>query len=437
MLKSITATRPLNKMRDLLLIIIVMVPVVLYYWIFTDTSVNIPHWDDYFAVLEFLAVYLNADTLSGKIGSIISQHNEHRVVVLKIFTILDYHLFGKVDFRHLILAGNLCLIGIFWVLIRMLNIQKHRLLYLIPVPFILFHLQYYGGSNWAIVCTTMFVSTLFAFLSMYFLTTGKQSHLIWAAAFAILATFSNGNGMFTFVSGWVVFFFQRKRPLYQPVVWTTVMLFTIALYFYGYEKQPSQTLGRETLLTDPLLVVRYLTAFTGASFVGLARNSGVLIACQVGLIYWVFYVFLLLFEHDYHQKDPLPIALLTFLFLTIFIASLGRANLGIEQAFTSRYKFNCLIITALLYIFIVKRCEIFKRYSYNFFFMIPLIMFYITEFKVCYKQIIGHKEFLISGASSYHQNATGKNLAFYADKSIAMDILEKARQKEFYVLPKY
>ena len=69
-------------------------------------SYNFPNEDDFNAVLGFLNSFLIAD-YPRKIYLLFSQHVDHRLVLTHIFALLDYQLFGVVNFNHLIWIGNL------------------------------------------------------------------------------------------------------------------------------------------------------------------------------------------------------------------------------------------------------------------------------------------------------------------------------------------
>ena len=96
--------------------VLIIIPIITFFGMFFFYMVNAPIYDDYQAVLDFLNKYISTDSISEKIRLLFSQHNEHRVVYSRIWTIISYKLQTNVNFTFLALIGNLSLlvIGLFF-----------------------------------------------------------------------------------------------------------------------------------------------------------------------------------------------------------------------------------------------------------------------------------------------------------------------------------
>src|SRR5262249_23068928 len=136
-----------------LLTLIALIPVCEYYAVVLDTAVNVPYEDDLPVGLQFISEYQQTRNLGEKLRLIYAQHNEHRIVPTRLAFLIDYTLFGEMNFRHIALLGNLSLLFTLGLLFqssfRHLSLPR-RLLYFVPVPFLLFQLHY-----WELIVRTM------------------------------------------------------------------------------------------------------------------------------------------------------------------------------------------------------------------------------------------------------------------------------------------
>ncbi|WP_332369500.1 hypothetical protein [Spirosoma telluris] len=92
-------------------IVLLLIPVFVFWYVWTSYAVNIPKWDDH-VLKAFLYNLDKESSVTGKIYELFRQHNEHRIVYDRIITWLDFHLFGKFSYRHLMVVGNLSLLGL-------------------------------------------------------------------------------------------------------------------------------------------------------------------------------------------------------------------------------------------------------------------------------------------------------------------------------------
>ena len=65
---------------------------------------NMPVGDDYDAILNFLNQYFETDWLS-KLQLLFGQHNEHRILLTRLISVIDLSIFGSINFSHLIWLG--------------------------------------------------------------------------------------------------------------------------------------------------------------------------------------------------------------------------------------------------------------------------------------------------------------------------------------------
>src|SRR4051812_9853370 len=91
------------------------VPLLAYAWMVWKFAVDVPVLDDYDAALGFLNAFIGTSGFRAKAALILSQHNEHRIVLDRLVFLGQYLILGKIDFRISILIGNMG-----WVLAALL-----------------------------------------------------------------------------------------------------------------------------------------------------------------------------------------------------------------------------------------------------------------------------------------------------------------------------
>src|SRR5208282_3307673 len=189
--------------------LLAFLPVGIFFWTIFRYSINIPYWDDY-DILDFVLKFLDLKNLKDKTALIFAQHNEHRIAFDRMVALIDYYLYGGINFKHLIFIGNISLIGLTLVLFRAFRIEKDKFLYFIPAIYLLFQPQYWETIFWAMASLANLYVLFFAFLSIYFATKPSQRNFFLAVFFAILATFTSGSGMFVFLVVSAVLIYQKR-----------------------------------------------------------------------------------------------------------------------------------------------------------------------------------------------------------------------------------
>jgi hypothetical protein len=331
-------------------------------------AVNVAKWDDH-ALREFLYNFDQAPGVSEKIYQLFKQHNEHRIVYDRIITVLDYYLTGKLNFRHLMLIGNLSLVGLLILFGAVLRREKQPILYALPVSLLIFNLSQWENMYWGMAALQNFSVVLWVLGSLYFLSYTNR----WAVAFllAVLATLTSGNGMLVWPLGFMLLALRidgSPARLRQLLVWAGGATVIVALYFTGFEKPEGNPPARGTV---PALIKSWL-AFNGAAaeiIPGPAalRNSvllgGALVLLTLILVcvyFWTYRAAILAIPGRFRRPSsttsrPIPASALffwssaAFLLLTAAVVAWARTGFGVDLIITSRYKIYALTLLALLY----------------------------------------------------------------------------------------
>ena len=335
-----------------------LIPIFSFFFIQNKFIVNAAYSDDWNAINGLVIRYFSAgDSFFDKLSLIISQNNEHREGYLSIIAIIQFWIFGNINYKLFDLLGSLSILGIFFIFYGyLLKFNKPRWI-ILPISFILFNFLYYQNSFWSI-CALQNNTILFFVLTTFYFLIDLNSKLkfILALLFAILATFTSGNGMIIFFAAIPMFKGSSTKFI---SIWAITFLMIILLYYKGYV----HPLQRGEILDNVFLfwpIAKTFFVYLGSSlFVFNFRSVDVLIASSFSLGL-VLTAILIKFLIDHFKSIVLVksnfdfiISGLVFILLTILAYSIGRANDHIELVFESRYAITMSIglclITLLLY----------------------------------------------------------------------------------------
>ena len=320
----------------MLIIAALAAPPVYFYSIIYKYAVNVPYWDDYSAILDFLIRYQDADGALQRVLLLFAQNNEHRIAFGNLATVAMYKLTGMVDFRAMVFFGNAALLGLVLVFYRMFRPAEWKPLYFMPVVLFLFQPQFCDNMLWAMASVSNFYVLPFSFASLLLLQRGGR--LFFAAAFllAALSSVTQGSGIFSFAA--CALLLALKRDFRGLAVWCALSFAVLASYFWSYERPAHHPSVMKTVLEVPDIALEYFVTFTGASFP---------FPFFAGLI--IIFLFVFLTFKGYYRKNPAVYCGLVLVFLTAAVAAVTRSGFGVEQALSSRYRIFSALFPILLY----------------------------------------------------------------------------------------
>jgi hypothetical protein len=342
----------------ILLALVALLPAVSYYKAVFGNAINMPYQDDFDTGLQFVNDFtFNANTIAHKLRLIFSQHNEHRIVLNRIAALVDYWLFGQLNLRHLILFGNLSLLFLLWLFFQAAFTRiplRQKLFYFLPVPFMLFQMHYWVMAVWGTGSVQNLYVFVFSLLSFYAIERSAGGS-VWfkvACATAVMAAFTSGNGMFTFLAGipaWVLTKQYRRLG-----IWVGLGAAVAGLYFWSYETPGHHPPLLGTLIESPAQFFDHFFALTGSDF-SLQPDKAILsgrlvLALFIGLLVWN--------AHKWQLTANLTILmLLTFVYVTCLSVTAARSGYGITQATESRYGIFPVMLLVGLYLLAVETAK--------------------------------------------------------------------------------
>lgn len=333
--------------------LISFIPILFFFLIQNKFIVNAPYSDDWNAINGLVIRYFSAgDSFFDKLSLIISQNNEHREGYLSIIAIVQFWIFGNINYKLFDLLGSLSILGIFFILYGyILKFKKPRWI-ILPIAFILFNFLYYQNSFWAICALQNNTILFFVLVTFYFLIDLQSKFkFILALIFAVLATFTSGNGLLVFISALPLF--KGSHPKFISI-WLITFLFIVSLYYTGYV----HPLQRAHLLDNALLfwpITKSFFIYLGSSVSILSlRSIDILIATSFSLGLLLAAI-LIKFLIDHFKsivlvksKFDFIVSGLIFILLTMLVYSIGRANESPELVFESRYAITMTVGLCLI-----------------------------------------------------------------------------------------
>jgi hypothetical protein len=337
----------LPRKRNISALIVSLLLIGLYFYLWNHYAINIPKWDDY-ALKAFIENYQKATTFSDKIATIVRQHNEHRIGLTRLATLIDFKLFGEINYKHLMLFGNSALILIWLLLTRFFRQTIASFWYALPVVTFWFSLAFWENTFWGMASIQNMWVVALTLWSCWIIAQNNR-YWAWGIAVAGIAFYTSGNGILALPIGLMILLLQKNWIRSAIFLIGSVLL--VGLYFYQFEIPPSNITND---LSFKIFAKGYLL-LCGSLAEGLPFSQPQQSLLWFGfLTLFVSFCLLLYVVRSYFTKqlqlsfyDSLFLGGTFFALLTIGIVVYSRAGTGLETLLTSRYKLYSALLFSL------------------------------------------------------------------------------------------
>ena len=308
-------------------------PLAVYLFVLQRLWFNVPIWDDYDAVMWWPLKMLDAKSLTEWLGLVVEQHNEHRIAVVRIAAWAMIKA-GRLDFRVLVLLGNLTLVG--FLFLAYLEFRRDVAAPIFAAAaFLMFQWSYYEASLMASAALPNIGVAVFSLACLFFALREGAAAAIACVFFALLAAGSQANGLLALPVAAVgcALAGRRKRAL----VFAAVAAALWSVYFIDYHKpggHPSVLAG----FSDPIGAVHLFLIVLG----GMASwGSAIPGAALVVAIAW-------LAKRKLWREHPTAALWIAYILLSAAAVTAGRVGFGVFHS--SRYAIysTCLAVVVLL-----------------------------------------------------------------------------------------
>ncbi|WP_247235049.1 hypothetical protein [Telluribacter sp. SYSU D00476] len=346
-----------RKALHIFVFLAILVPIFVYFWVFDFYAVNIPKWDDH-TLKEFLLKYSQATTWSERWAALAKQHNEHRIMLTRLVALVDFQIFGALNYVHLMLVGNIMLLGVIllcWLILRANNKPFYTLL---PIPFIWLTLASWENMYWGMAAIQNFGVVVLVLWVLYLSVAPQFGYFIVSIILLGVTVVTSGNGLLVLPIGAVILFLAKKGSRFG--IWLVMSGVYAYLYFHTYTTPDSNTTHHASLLD----MVKGYMAFLGSFAEAFPVQDHLQICIIMGVVLFLVAVsiistnlFRILLGHYEYQAarttDLICLGTLLFILGTAAIVVYSRADLGVGPLITSRYKIYSFLLLIIGYLYVV------------------------------------------------------------------------------------
>jgi hypothetical protein len=440
MSKTQTNTSPtrLSK-RSILLVVAVLVPAAVAFWIMLRQQFSLPYQDDYKVILQFANEYRQLSGLPTKLLYIATkQSNDYKLGFEHFIVAMEIDLTGHLNFAFLITLGNLFLLTtafVLWRICRRTEIELNRqLIEFVPVSLLFFSLTYWESLDWAMAGLQNLPVIFFSLLSIYLLIPRGDSKLPYSMLFlscvsAILSCFSSANGFLLGPIGLLILL--RRRAFAAAAAWCGSFIVPLAAYAYHYTPY----------------YVSVGTMHTG-SYIGKAFYFFVFLGCAVtrphiaaviGVFVTIVFVLALRARFDLVN----PIAFYSALWVVLTAGLVG----ALRQNTASRYSIYSLLVLIFCYCFLAQylpgRISVLNANRFYALSIILALLFFLRSDWRADFFLKKRREMVLAGMENYRANPEINSptidpevAKYYPDEPASeLIILNQAIQESVYTVP--
>lgn len=336
----------MNK-RAIASLVVTMALIFAYYQLWNRYAINIPKWDDH-ALKATVLNFDKAESVGGKLYELYRQHNEHRIALTRLVTVIDYKIFGHINYEHLMFFGNLALLLIWWLLTRFFKPLQGAVWYALPIATFWFSLAFCENAFWGMAAVQNIWVVAWAMLTFWKLSRA-DAYWWWALPTAFMGLFTSGNGLFVMPLALGILLLQKRWKI--SLIWLAFSAFCILLYFWDYQRPPTDLSATGSIKE----FIRGYLLFCGSLTESLPfGNFPTQMPVWFGaLTIFVSFSMLLYILRSYWKRnfeldsfDYFYVGGVLFALGTALIVVYSRAGLGAEIMLTSRYKlYSALLLS--------------------------------------------------------------------------------------------
>lgn len=306
---------------------------------------NVPFLDDYHLCLDFLNGFVSS---GHSIPVLLEKRNGHFFLTQKLIFLLDYLLFGDIDFRHFVVVNNVVFISVFYVIYRVLRNLKIEKIHFISLLLIgcvpNFYLNNHPSSF------LHFSSVLLCLLTFLCLDRRTSSAFVLASFLAILAALSSGGGLLVYFAA-LPLVWKRFRGSFL-LIWCLQFLMLVGLYLVTPDAGSGGDFSGIFRVSYWVVLSGNFFLFFGSFFKPLYGSYhfwSVIIG--VGGIVGLMYMFW--DKRKILKLHPLLLAGLLLGILLGLSSTIMRSQYGLGATTSDRYRLYQFIFWAFSYLFLV------------------------------------------------------------------------------------
>jgi hypothetical protein len=388
-------------------------------------SANIPLWDDYHLILDFLNQIREADSLSSKLGVLFSPSSNYLFIIMRLVALADLSIFGEVNFKHLILVNNLMHLFIYYFIFYLYRQNKVATVYFLPV-LLLLSVPNFEVQNWSSYSAHV-SAILFILATIFFLSQNDRGSFGWALLMATLALFSAPAGFIAFLAVWPLLIHNYSRKLI--VLWYVAYLVLFLIYLTLILPFGPEISGAVSERPGLWVYLINMVVFYGSVFKALYADLHVW-AVLFGGVLTLFFMLVFTYGRTVIKRHPdLAAGLLLSLLLAIVI-TIMRSRHGLGATTPYRYRLFQLLPLIFVYLyFLVNQEQLMKRFYPAI--MVFSIVFYGFRMEANWHALQLQQRQLENGMHSFKLSVSADQLS-YGNPELAKRILYLSQEMGIY-----
>lgn len=313
----------------------------------------VPFWDMWDGYLGFYV-----KVMSGDVSAWWAQHNEHRIVLARLFFWLDFVFFsGQGWFLvvvNYLLQTMVCLL--FWTIWKESKDDKHNWIGFFLIAWLFWWIQK-NNLEWGFQ-SQFILAQLLPLAALYFLHRSVQAGMdinkwfVLAVALGVLSIGSMANGVLA-LPIMTLYAMLARLGLRRIAILCGASIVMLGFYFFDYVAPAGHGSLGLAIRTNPIGLMHYVVVYVGGALSFGDRHIGVWTATVAG-IFLVGSSCIFTLRVLAKPKDAtLQLALLAFILYiggTALGTAGGRLIFGIDQALESRYMTPSLMAWSALLI---------------------------------------------------------------------------------------
>lgn len=322
----------------------------LFLWVMLFDSLNIPSYDDFDSTFHFMRHHLEGDiTWKDRLSHLLQTHNEHRISMSRLTTLIYFKLAGVLDFTKLIYLQNVYLLAIFVLVIAIMLNQRLKIShFFLPVVCFCFSLSFWQVSFYYAGGITSYSVVFYVMLSLYWLHLapgGRSGYFLGAFISAVVAMLCFGNGLLVIPLGCFLLWAEGKRRM--AGYWVLLVLLLVLFEWVAPAGETPQAKGFNLEWMGRVLFT-YLGSFLFVNPEVKWIYYGNVLLCMIAgvgvLLFWIKEFF-----NGYAFRNPLLYCLLSFPVLTGVLIAISRYQFKAAAGIAPRY----MIYTTLIPVFLL------------------------------------------------------------------------------------
>ncbi len=410
-----------------LLILIIAIPVVVYFTVWDYYAINIPKWDDH-PLKGFVDTFAHATDWNGKLQALVKQHNEHRIALTRIIVWLDYTIFGSLNYRHLMFAGNLLLLGVIPLWYILLKNNKKPLFALVPIPFLWLTLAMWENMYWGMASVQNFGVVTLVLWTLYLCVNPNTWLFALSIPLALLAVFTSPNALFALPIGALLIALTADRK--RLALYVVGSGITIFLFFKSYTRAAYNPESKASIFQ----IVKGYMAFLGSFAESFPVLDNFRVCFLMGCILFLVAVSIVsttlfrIIRNKYTIKfekttDLFCLGSILFILATALVVVYSRAGFGIEGLITSKYKIYSVLLLIVAYLYVVIPIRGTFQSSYITAIVFLSVLFNIFSYHYHLVDAFNLRKELVT--DQFNWTYTNKELQPVVDTSFAANVMAK------------